>query len=103
MASQTPIDDNSPRPATSAPTRPRTPRAYQTNLVPFPNTCRPTALPSSHANANLPVEPKKSFICSKTSLFREPNEPKEPKPSPHFPEPSGQYPDALVRLPLPAR
>src|ERR1019366_5501928 len=87
MAAQTPIDDNSPRPPTSTPTRPRTPRAYQTNLVPFPHTCRPTALPPSRANANLPTEPNKSPIYNKTHSGGEPNEPKEPKPSPHFPEP----------------
>src|ERR1039458_8033889 len=91
MAVPTPIDANTlatRQPGPSRPTRatrvPNEPSPISGHLpLRHPHPAQP---PLGSANANLPNEPRSSFIFNNIHSYDEPNEPKQPKPTRQAPK-----------------
>src|ERR1035441_10453401 len=90
MAAPTPIDANplaAQYPDLSQPRRtPRVPNEPSPISGHLPLRRPRPAQPPASANANLPNEPKASFIFNNIHFYDEPNEPKQPKPPQHSPK-----------------
>src|ERR1035441_4537869 len=91
MAAPTPIDANPLATRHPGPSRPRRTLRVPNEPSPISGHLRlrhshPAQPPPECANTNLPNEPKASFSFNNIHSYDEPNEPKQPKPTQHFPE-----------------